>query len=66
MTQSTIKRLERLIRYYRQNVFNIDDTIADYMHHQLMRAKQLLSPVYKKHADDMDYRYSERLLRMYA
>lgn len=66
MTLSTIERLERLIRYYRQNVFNDNDTIAEHMHTQLLRAKQIMSPVYQKRGEAAEHRRSERLLRMYA
>lgn len=43
MTQSTRTRLEKLIRYYRHNVFNIDND--EHHHIQLLRAKQLMKDV---------------------
>jgi len=46
MTQSTRKRLEKLIRYYRQNVFDID--MGEIHHAQLLRAKGLLTGIWNE------------------
>jgi len=59
MTPSTRTRLEKLIRYYRQNVFEIDN--GEYHHAQLLRAKRLMSGVW-----DTEYleRKSTRIEKM--
>ncbi len=62
MTQSTRRRIERLIRRYRRICFNRDDT---YFTDKIIRAKKLLLPLWDKEHDELIRMQIDKALNVY-